>query len=142
MFSCSKKDKRLSSAKKILMSQLGKRKRRAGNSSGEQSSTRDREQENLGSCRCRRQLSHPKTLLEDEASQSTDRYIYTVTSGLEVGGLLLESDYVPPSSESEYFPTPEKRQRVAIMQQPVDAASLGRRMFVCLSSEHVLSMTH
>ena len=45
MFSCSKKDKRLSSAKKILMSQLGKRKRRAGNSSGEQSSTRDRDQQ-------------------------------------------------------------------------------------------------
>ena len=58
-----------------------------------------------------------------------------MTSRLEVGGLLLESDCVPPSSESEYFPTPDKRQRVAIMQQPVDAASQGKRMFVCLSSE-------
>ena len=53
----------------------------------------------------------------------------------EVSGWLLDSDSVPPSSESEYFPTPEKRQRIANMQQPVDAASLGRGMFVCLSSQ-------
>ena len=54
---------------------------------------------------------------------------------IEVGDLLLGSDSVPPSSDSEYFPTPEKRHCVAIMQQPVEAAALGRGMFVCLSSQ-------
>ena len=43
MFSCSRKDKRLSSAKKRLMSQLGKGKRRTGNSSGELSATHGRQ---------------------------------------------------------------------------------------------------
>ena len=59
----------------------------------------------------------------------------TVEGPAEVSDSLLESDSVPPSSDSEYFPTPEKRRRVAIMQQPVEAASLGRGMFVCLSSQ-------
>ena len=51
-----------------------------------------------------------------------------------ISDFLLESDSVHQSSESEYFPTPEKRWHVTIMQQPVEPASLGRRMFVCLSS--------
>ena len=46
-----------------------------------------------------------------------------------------ESDSIPPSSDSEYFPTPEKRRRVAILQQPVEAVSLGGGIFVCLSSQ-------
>ena len=60
---------------------------------------------------------------------------YYAVSEPEVSDSLLENDSVPPSSESEYYPTPEKRRRVAIMQQPVEAASLGRVMFVCLSSQ-------
>ena len=53
----------------------------------------------------------------------------------KVSDSLLECDSVPPSSDSEYFPTPEKRRRVAIMQQPVEPVSLGSGIFVCLSSQ-------
>ena len=120
-----------------------KKEKRVGNISGEQSSTRDRDQQETLTTTGESQFmslqetTQPSTAgsEEEEASRSTDRYLYTATMGPEVGGSLLESDSVPPSSESEYFPTPEKRQRVAIMQQPVDAASLGRGMFVCLSSQ-------
>ena len=123
---------------KRLMSQLGKRKRRpAGNSSGEQSATRDRrDQQETG--------ESPWQAFDQDvaacgsenetASRSTDRYFYAVTEP-EVSDLLLESDSMHPGSESEYFPTPEKRRHVAIMQQPVEAASLGRGMFVCISSQ-------
>ena len=73
---------------------------------------------------------------EDEpATQSTDRGNIEP----EVSDSLLESDSrggsVPPSSESEYCPTPEKRRRVAIMQQPVEPALLGSGIFVCLTSQ-------
>ena len=90
MFSLVRKDKRLSSARKRLMSQLGKRKRRARNSFREQATIQDQEP------------SDEVAGTEDETSQSTDMEP-------EISELLLESDSVhPASSESEYFPTPEK----------------------------------
>ena len=72
--------------------------------------------------------SHPTTLLTQRTFSNSE----PSTVGPEVSESLLESDSVLPSSESEYFPTPEKRQRVA-MQQPVEGASLGRGMLICMS---------
>ena len=112
------------------MSQLGKRKRRTGNSLGEQSAIQDQQASQIMSLQntTYQEPSDDVAGSEDESSQSTEMEP-------QVSESLLESDAVPPSSESEYFPTPEKRQRIAIMQQPVQAVSLGRGMFVCLSSQ-------
>ena len=111
------------------MSQLGKRSRLGKRSSEEQSeelATLQQDETNF------------QASLEDSAGNETDpqfSWPAVTTVEPEVSSLMLESDSVPPSSDSEYFPTPEKRRRVAIMQQPVEAASLGRGMFVCLSSQ-------
>ena len=118
------------------MSQLGKRKGRAGNRSATRD-RRDRDQQEAGESspwQGYQKLSEDLTDSEDETLRSSERCLYAVSEP-EVSDSLLENDSVPPSSESEYYPTPEKRRRVAIMQQPVEAASLGRVMFVCLSSQ-------
>ena len=121
MFSCARKDKRLSSARKRVMSQLGKRSRQGKSSTLPQDSQAQTEE---------------VASLGNETPQSTSDSCLALTVP-EVSDLALHesADSVPPSSDSEYFPTPEKRQRVAIMQQPVDVASLGRGIFVCLSSQ-------
>ena len=126
-----RKDKRLSSARKRLMSQLGKRPKQ----SSEEQSTAQREFCPLQETN----FQAPSDIVHHSAAgnenpQSSKR-CPAMTIEPEVSGLLLESDSAPPSSDSEYFPTPEKRRRVAIMQQPVESASLGKGIFVCLSSQ-------
>ena len=120
-----RKDKRLSSARKRLMSQLGKRSRLRKSRASEEQSTTPGELITLQEAN-----SQPPSHLA-----GNDRCPAVTEGPAEVSDSLLESDSVPPSSDSEYFPTPEKRQRIAIMQQSVEAASLGRGMFVCLSSQ-------
>ena len=118
-----RRDKRLSSARKRLMSQLGKRSRLGKRSSKEQSTQGEFIAEDLIAVR------------KDHNDPLSSTKCQSVTMEQEVSNSLLESDSIPPSSDSEYFPTPEKQRRVAIMHQPVEAASLGKGMFVCLSSQ-------
>ena len=132
MFSCTRKDKRLSSARKRLMSQLGKRKKTVKNSFEEpaQSATRDQDLETVAIGVQNTQESSEVPSLKDE----TDGLLINI--GPEVSDSPLDSrgGSIPPSSESEYFPTPEKRRRSRVAQ-PVEPASMGRGMFVCLSSQ-------
>ena len=99
-----------------LMSQLGKRKGRVRNSSEEQSTQKGK------SCST---TATNLTSSEDLASSggetqhailpTSDRCL-TVTMEPDVSLPVSELESsVPPSSDSDYFPTPEKRQRVAIM---------------------------
>ena len=122
-----RKDKRLSSARKRLMSQLGKRSRLGKRASEEQPTT-------LG------EVTNSQPPTEDSAGNddpqvSSNRCPAVNVGSAKVSDSQFECDSVPPSSDSEYYPTPEKRRRVAIMQQPVEAASLGRGLFVRLSSQ-------
>ena len=132
-----RKDKRLSSARKRLMSQLGKRKGRTRNI--EEHSIQDQQETVSGS----------QTAFLDTNYQTTSEEIASLGDQNQHGTLLHsdkhpvgvtmepkvsepESDSVPPNSDSEYFPRPEKRRRVAILQQPVEAVSLGGGIFVSL----------
>ena len=127
-----RKDKRLSSARKRLMSQLGKRSRLRKSRASEEQSTTPGELITLQEANSQ----PPSHLAGNDNPEFSSNRCPAVTEGpSEVSDSLLESDSVPPSSDSEYFPTPEKRQRIAIMQQSVEAASLGRGMFVSLFTD-------
>ena len=115
------------------MSQLGKRKRQSWNSFEEQTANRDQDRQAMEASQ-NMLLENTRDDQEPDIADPEDDTSEPSTVGPEVSESLLENDSVLPSSESEYFPTPEKRQRVA-MQQPVEGASLGRGMFVCLSSQ-------
>ena len=131
-----RKDKRLSSARKRLMSQLGKRSRLGKRASEENPTTLE---EVVAMRETNSQPYHEESFHSEENDDpqfSSNCPRPAVTAGqAEVSDSLLECDSVPPSSDSEYFPTPEKRRCVAVMQQPVEPASLGRGIFVCLSSQ-------
>ena len=129
-----RKDKRLSSARKRLMSQLGKRSRLGKSRASEEQSTTPGELITLQEANSQ-PLSHSAGNDNPEFSSNRCPAVTEGPAKVILSDSLLESDSVPPSSDSEYFPTPEKRRRVAIMQQPVEAASLGRGIFVCLSSQ-------
>ena len=129
-----RKDKRLSSARKRLMSQLGKRSRlgKSRASAEEQSTATPGELITLQEAN----YQTPSHSTGNHNPEFSSNRCPAVTEGpAKVSDSLLESDSVPPSSDSEYFPTPEKRRRVAIMQQPIEAVSLGSGIFVCLSSQ-------
>ena len=120
------------------MSQLGKKKGRLRNFSGEHST----DQQEATATKELPQISTSLQALTSCQASDYDTSLSThahdnVTMSItpEVSDLLRDSDSVLLSSESEYFPTPEKRRRVAVLQQPVEAASLGKGMFVCLSSQ-------
>ena len=122
-----RKDKRLSSARKRLMSQLGKRSRLG---------KKDYEDEHVTTLEEVITMQEANSQPPSQESFHSERNDDPQTAGqAKVSDSLLECDSVPPSSDSEYFPTPEKRRRVAIMQQPVEPVSLGSGIFVCLSSQ-------
>ena len=129
-----RKDKRLSSRRKRLMSQLGKRSR-LGKRSSEQLTTQSGLHETKFQAAPSQNVVLSDSVTGNENAQSSINGCPAMTMEPEVSNSLLESDSVPPSSDSEYFPTPEKRRRVAIMQQPDEPASLDRGIFVRLSSQ-------
>ena len=116
----------------FLMSQLGKRSRLGKQSSVKEPSTTQEELQETNI-----QASSEEVDLSVAAGQNeiSNRCPAVIIPESVVSDPLLEGDSVPPSSDSEYFPTPEKRRRVAIVQQLVEPASLDMRMFVCLSSQ-------
>ena len=98
-----RKDKRLSSARKRLMSQLGKKTKRL-----RRFSEKYTESQTMPLHRTTCQAPSKEPTLKDE-SATTGGCGLAQPETIEVGDLLLGSDSVPPSSDSEYFPTPEKR---------------------------------
>ena len=95
------------------MSQLGKRKRQSWNSFEEQTANRDQDRQAMEASQ-NMLLENTKDDQEPDIADPEDDTSEPSTVGPEVSESLLENDSVLPSSESEYFPTPEKRQRVAI----------------------------
>ena len=133
-----RKDKCLSSARKRLMSQLGKRSRLGKRSSGRNSTV----PEGFITLQEANSQSPSEEDFHSAGSDNPPQFssnrcpaVTVEPAEVHVSDSLLESDSVPLSSDSEYFPTPEKRRRVAIMQQPVEDASLGMGIFVSLSSQ-------
>ena len=111
MFSCTRKDKRLSSARKRLMSQLGKRKGKGGTSSEEQSATREQNQPKTADATGLGEPMSTRYGYQESSETEEDDISTSSLTGTKVGDSLHDDDSgdqegsVHPSSESEYFPT-------------------------------------